>query len=93
MRPTLNSFDSFIRSCARIISPFLGLPSKIILSCSVRSSGAFASASWSCCAISSVLSIPVGGSLKIWKIVEVYSCFSLILILYLEVSCMLVILI
>lgn len=55
---TLNSFDSLIRSCARTVSPFFGRPSNAILSSSVRSSGAFASASWICWAISSSSSLP-----------------------------------
>jgi hypothetical protein len=42
---TLNSLLSFILNCALTTSPFLGRPSSAILSCSVRSSGAFDSAS------------------------------------------------
>lgn len=42
---TLNSLLSLIRSCARMISPIFGRPSNAILSLSVKSSGAFASAS------------------------------------------------
>lgn len=42
---TLNSLLSFILSCARVMSPAFGRPRRAILSCSVKSSGAFASAS------------------------------------------------
>lgn len=42
---TLNSLLSLIRSCARVMSPIFGRPSNAILSFSVKSSGALASAS------------------------------------------------
>lgn len=42
---TLNSLLSLIRNCARTISPDFGRPNNAILSCSVKSSGALASAS------------------------------------------------
>lgn len=61
---TLNSLDSLMRSCARITSPFFGLPSSTILSSSVRSSGALASASWICCAIWSSSSAPDSRKLR-----------------------------
>lgn len=42
---TLNSLLSLMRSCARVMSPIFGRPSNAILSFSVKSSGALASAS------------------------------------------------
>lgn len=51
---TLNSLLSFILSCALILSPDFGRPSNAILSSSVKSSGAFASAAVTAFANSSV---------------------------------------
>lgn len=62
---TLNSLLSLIRSCARTTSPAFGRPSSAILSCSVKSSGALASASAIAFANSS--SVDVGASACVTK--------------------------